>query len=409
MTAPSALDLRERDERRLACRALLAQPFVGAEHPAFQLVRRHEAALARHLADFLGYRLHVTPGFARLFKRPTDAGLTRPWRIRPGSVAGRARTRDEWPALDRRRCVLLALTVAALERERRQTAIGELARGVVEAGARCELPIAVDLDRRPERLAFADVLDLLCAWGVLELADGSRRSFARAEQGDDEALFTIDRRRLASLLHDPFRLLQASSLEDVLAERDADYPPTEEGERRRVRHAVARRLVEDPACYLRDLNERERAYLISQGPALARTLERWSDLRLERRAEGAAAVEHGRELTDLPFPAGSARKQVALLLCDRLAATCARGESLSVDELSAEVRRLVARHGESWSAPPSDSDAVERLTRDAVDVLTGLGLCEEIDGGLRPLPLCARFRGPAVRVQGGAAIEREAA
>lgn len=409
MTAPSVFELREHEERRLAVRALLAQPFVGAEHPAFPLVRRHEAALARHFTDFLGYSLHVTPGFARLFKRPTLASRARAWRIRPGSAAGRARVRDEWPAIDRRRAVLLPLAIAALERERHQTAIGELARGVAEAGARCEPPVEVDLDRRSERLAFADVLDLLCDWGVLELVDGSRRSFARAEQHDDEALFTIDRRRLASLLRDPFRLLQASSLDDLLTEGDADYPPTEDGERREVRHAVARRLVEDPACYLRDLGEREAAYLVSQAPALGRTLARWSGLRLERRAEGAAAIEAGRELTDLPFPARSARKQVALLLCDGLAAALESGEALSADELRAEVGRLVARHGESWGSPPDDRDAIERLARGAVSVLTELGLAEQTDAELRPLPLCGRFRDPAVRLQGAGREELEAA
>jgi len=95
MSAPSAHELREREEQRMACRALLAEPFVGPEHPAFPFVRRHEAALARHFSDFLGYRLLVTQGFARLFKRPTAAGLARAWRIRPGTATGRGRSRDE--------------------------------------------------------------------------------------------------------------------------------------------------------------------------------------------------------------------------------------------------------------------------------------------------------------------------
>ena len=57
--------------------------------------------------------------------------------------------------------------------------------------------------QRSERVAFADGLDLLCAWGVLEHTSGSHESYARREQGDDEALFTVDRRRLALLLRDP--------------------------------------------------------------------------------------------------------------------------------------------------------------------------------------------------------------
>lgn len=410
MSALSAHEQRCREEQRLACRALLAEPFVGPEHPAFPLVRRHEAALARHLSELLGYRLLVTQGFARLFKRPTAAALGRPWRIRPGTPSGRGRARDEWQPLDRRRAVLLLLTAAALEREGRQTAISELSRGVAEAGARCDPAIAVDLDLRSERLALADVLDLLCDWHVLDLADGSRRSFARVDQGEDEALFTVDRRRLACLLADPFRLLGAGSLDDLRAELDSDYAPTEDGERRRVRHAVARRLVEDPACYARDLTERERSYLASQSPALARTLARWAGLELERRAEGAAAIERGRELTDLPFPAGSARKQVALLLCDRLAAACAGDEALTRDELREQVRWLARRHGESWGTDPRDERAVDALARAALEVLLATGLCaEETGGAIRPLALCGRFRAPGVRSGGAPRSRREAA
>ena len=63
----SALEQRAEEERRAATRALLTEPFLGPDDHRFALVRRHERELARFFAHVLGYRLLVTPAFARLF------------------------------------------------------------------------------------------------------------------------------------------------------------------------------------------------------------------------------------------------------------------------------------------------------------------------------------------------------
>jgi uncharacterized protein (TIGR02678 family) len=395
--SPTTLELRESDELRRATRALLREPFVGADHPSFPLVRRHEAALARRFADFWGYQLDVTPGFARLFKRPTAAGLRRPLGIPPGTTWGRRRACDEWPRLDRRRATLLALTLAALERCGQQTVVGELARAVAEAAGRCEPPIAVDFERRPERIAFADVLDLLCHWGILRLDDGSRASFGAPEPGDDEALFSIDRKRLSSLLRDPFRTIEARSLDDLTDDRH-EYAPTDEGQTRRVRHRLARMLTEDPVLYRERLSEEERAYFQLQRGYLEGRVAEYTGLVPERRLEGTACIERERALTDLPFPANSTRKQAALLLCDVLARHAGEGAGPLGDErLRAEMSTLVARHGASWNCSADSPAEVEALLGDAVALLAELDLLEPLEGGVRPLPLCARFRDPRLR------------
>lgn len=395
MTA-TTLELREQEELRQATRALLREPFVGADAPVFALVRRHEAVLTRRLADFWGYQLDVTPGFARLHKRPTKAGLRRPLRVPPASPSGRARARDEWPRVDRRRATLLLLGMAALERPGRQTIVGELARAVAEAGGRCEPPLEVDFDRRPDRLALADVLDLLCHWGVLRLDAGSRASFASGEPGDDEALFTIDRKRLASLLHDPFRAISARSVDELADDRN-DYAPTEEGQVRRIRHRLARILVEDTVLYLDRLSEEERAYFQRQRAYLESRVAEYTGLMPERRAEGTACIESDRTLTDFPFPANSTRKQAALLLCDLVARRAADGaDLLPREEVRAAMHTLVERHGASWNRNADDPVEVESLLDDALDVLCELDLVERAEGGIRPLPLCGRFRDPHV-------------
>lgn len=393
----STLDQRRAEELRLAMRALLREPFVGAEHPCFRALRRHEHELARRFADLWGYTLEVAPGFARLLKRPSELGLRRALRIPPGTPSGRERPRDEWPRLDQRRATVLFLTMAALERSGQQTIVGELARAVKEAGARCEPPLEIDLELRPERLALADVLDLLCHWGVLRLDDGSHASFQAREPGEDEALFTIDRRRLAGLVRDPFRALRANGVEDLTDDTHL-YAPTDEGRNRRIRHRLARMLAEDPVLYVERLDEEERSYFHSQRAYLEGRVAEYTGLVAERRLEGTACIEQERTLTDLPFPANSTRKQAALLLCDFLAERASSGApTVTTEEVRDAMRALVGRYGSSWNRRADDPVEVETLLEDALAVLGDLDLVERIDGDVRALPLCGRFREPSIR------------
>ena len=267
--------LQADDERREALRALLAEPFIGSDAPVFKLIRRHDAELARRCTDLLGYRLHVTPSFARLVKVPTERMLGRGIRVPPSGSSARDRSRDEWPRLSDRGVVLLFLTLAALERGSQQTVIGELADDVAATGARAEPSIKVDLERRSERIAFADGLELLCHWGVLQLIHGRRGTFANKlhENDEAEALFTVDRRRLALVLRDPFTALAAGTAAELAAEPEA---ATAEARSRQTRHRLARRLVEDPVLYLDDCSEEERAYFQSQRGMLERRVEDWT-------------------------------------------------------------------------------------------------------------------------------------
>lgn len=394
MSAIAALD-REA-ERRHALRALLGEPFVGADAPELRLVRRHEHELRRMAFDTFGYQLELTSTSARMLGPPTPAGLRRPLRIRPASATGRTRPRDEWPALSDRGCVLLLLTLAALERGGVQTAVADLAREVERAGADAEPPIVVDFRARPERVAFADGLDLLCAWGVLEHTSGSRESFSRGRQGEDEALLTVDRRRLATALADPARALSAENPADLLDD-SAGYAPTPEGDHRRRFHRLTRRLAEDPVVLLDDLGAEDRAYFAGQRARIEDAVAEATGLAIERRAEGTAAIVAGRELTDVPFPTNATVKQLALLLCDGLPPGRPVGEAA----LRAEVRRLLERHRAHWDRDPEDPDVVAAAAAAAVAVLQSLDLLRPGPAGsIVPLPPVARFRAPDVRRAG---------
>jgi uncharacterized protein (TIGR02678 family) len=396
MSAASSRLLEAAEERREAMRALLATPFVTAADPAFRLIRHHESELARTAADLFGYRLEMGATAARLSGPPTRAGLRRPLRIRPGSVSGRARPVDEWPALSDRAAVLLFLTLAALERSAAQVAIADLARAVARAGADADPPIAVDCDARHERVAFADGVDLLVAWGVLEHTAGTHESYRRRAQDEDEALLTIDRRRLALVLRDPSRAASAATLEDVLAERRT-YAESADGRRRARAHELARRLAEDPVLLLVDLEDEDRAYFTGQRARLEHGVGAATGMAVERRAEGSALIVEGRSLTDLPFPTNATLKQLALLLCDTLAAV---PDGTELDELALRdaVAELLRLHEQHWRRDPRDREQVARATADVTALLCDLGLASATAaGGLRPLAACARYRAPTVR------------
>jgi uncharacterized protein (TIGR02678 family) len=395
----TAAEIDAGEERTRALRALLSGAFLDAEDPDYTLVRRHERDLAGILQSTFGYQLEVGSTAARASGPPTPDGLRRPIRVPPTSVSGRRRPVVVWAARDDRGCLVLLLTLASLERGGRQIALADLALEVERTGADVDPPITVDFRERRERAAFADGLEILCGWGVLEHTSGSHESYARREQGDDEALFTIDRRRLAMLVRDPAGTLEANTLE-ALVDESSRYPPTPEGENRARFERLARRLTEDPVLLLDDLDEADRAYFVGQRSRVERAVGAATGYQVERRAEGSAVIVGDRSFTDIPFPTNATVKQVALLLCDTLAATPA-GEILSGEAVRDAVHDLIAAHGTHWGREASDPVGVSALTEAATQVLADVGLLRRPDGGgIAPTPLAARFRSPTIRAEG---------
>ncbi len=395
------MNIRELDaeqQRRAAFRALLAAPFVGAADDDFALVRRHEAELARTAADVFGYRLHVGTTAARLAGVPTERSARRPLRVPPASESGRRRTRDEWPCLTDRGAVLLLCILAALERGSVQTALAELARDTAAAGADCDPPIGIDFEARSERLAFADALEMLVAWGVLEHTAGSKASYRTLDAGEDEALLTVDRRRLGTLLRDPAQALAADTPRSIDTSSEG-YAPTAEGARRSLAHDLARRLVEDPVLMLDELDDGARAYFLGQRARIEDAVVNATGLDVERRAEGTALVTDDRALTDVPFPTRATAKQAALLLCDALIREAGTPHSAVAHErVVALVRGLASEHQEHWQRDPQDPAVVAALAADATATLVALDLfAVDPSGALRVRPLAHRFRDPELR------------
>jgi uncharacterized protein (TIGR02678 family) len=358
------------EEQQRAVRLLLAHPFVTDSRPdpeTFSFIRRHARELQRWFAEQLGYRLVVDSELARLHKRPAPGARLRPVRTQSNS------------AFDPRRYALLCLVLAALERLEVQTVLSELAGQVALLAASEEGVRRLDLQAYAERQAFVDVVRWLVSLGVLALADGEDTAFL---EGRGDALYDIHSRRLTQLLTVPVPASPPADLADLGTEV---YPDTEDGANRRARHRLMRRLIEEPALYLDDLEETERAYLTSQRHYLVGQVTAKTGLVVEVRKEGLAAVDPLGRLTDLIFPGTGTVSHAALLLAERLAS-----RALDESGLRAVLDSLVERYGHLWSQEYRDDR--ERLLSEALERLELMGLIAMRDGVAEPLPAIARYK-----------------
>ncbi len=381
------------EERRRAIRLLLAHPFVTDSRPdpeAFALVRRHSRDLQRWFAEQLGYRLVVDIELARLHKRAAPGALPRP-----------AWTRTHAP-FDPRRYTLLCLVLAALERLEVQTVLSELAEQVELLAASEEALHRFDRTSYAERQAFVDVVRWLVELGVLALADGEDTAFV---EGRGDALYDIHTRRLSQLLSTAVPTAPPADPAELGAEA---YPDTEEGRNRRSRHRLLRRLIEEPALYLRELDEAERAYLSSQRHYLVTQAEQ-AGLVVEVRQEGLAAIDPAGRLTDLAFPAVGTVSHAALLLAEHLAGRARtlpdRTVTVPLDECRDVLTGLLGRFGRLWNRSyQGDAAGAERLLVEALGRLRDLALVLRHPDGIEPLPAIARYRAmnpaPAAQSEG---------
>ncbi len=388
------LELERQAELRQALRGLLERPLLGQPEAAetFRLVRKHEDELRRRASELLGYQLAVRADHARLF-RPA-------WRVdasRGATVPSKTLPRDRWQPFTPRHYLVLYLVLSLLEERHSltQLPLTELAELVWQLGV--DLGAPVDFDQRGERKLLVEVLRWLTDWGVLRVSEGETQDEYVDRGRDGDCLLTVDQGRLGSLASTHRPLTEIASSAELID--GGEYPPSDEGRRARVRHSLARRLVEDPVVYVDELSEDERAYFLAQRPTnLTRSIEEATGLRAEHRSEGTAFVDPERKLTDTRFPARGIDRQLPLLLCPFLAAELAAGRAeVALPGLRAAVRELYERHRAQWSVDPDDLDAVDHAAAAAVQLLQRMRLVEQTPAGLRVLAAVHRYRSPSVR------------
>lgn len=391
-------DAHQTTDRSVAVRTLLASPLLlaDADPDGFAAVARHRSWLAEWFEDTCGWALAVDlPGrFARLTKRSARPDPTRPAHRRRGQKL----------PFDRRRYALLARLCAELATHQ-VTTIGILA-GALAA----EAAGAFDSSLQRERAAFVDALRQLATWGVVRFDGGDLDGFVSDRAGN--ALVLVDSSRLHRLLapsQAPCRVHAATTADAIAAltaeprygpeDHDDDGDeldrPGDERRRRRARHSLARRLLDDPAFHVDELDPDEKAYLASSsGRRWLRDRVAEAGLVLEERAEGLLAVDPEGIATDRRFPApNSTVRQVALILVDELVTGLVGSRTLvdrSAAQLAAVVARLLADHP-TWAREYQGDNGPAQLAAAAVQLLVSLRLVA-VDGDVvRPRPALARY------------------
>jgi uncharacterized protein (TIGR02678 family) len=388
----AAPDLLAEADVRSAARSLLRTPLLTADaHPdELALVRRHRDELTRLFADGLGYRLVVEPGLARLYK--TGLGL---------DTSRGLRRRNDVP-FSPRRYTLLALTLAALTRARRQLMVDELVAAVRSAAV--DAGIDVDLDAIAERRALHSVLVALIDLGVLSERAGDLEHWAERLT---ESLLDVHSDRLAVLVAAP--LGGCERPEDVLAV--AAVPSSAGG----ARVAVRRRLTEQPVLSTDDLTEEQRGWWRRNREREREWFRRSLGLDLELRAEGAVAIDPSGELTDRVFPGtGSARHFALLLLAELVdAARSDHGSQLAGTTwarlATSTARQAADRVFATWQRGlrRAHRDDPDLVYDDALAVLQDAGLVRRDEGGLLVHAAAARYAPrPELFTEPGASGER---
>lgn len=358
-------------ERRVAARLLLRRPLVTPEsHPEeFRLIRRHADELARTFGQFLGYRLVVEPGFARLLK----AGL--------GRGGGRWLERASGAPFTPRTYAYLALALSVLVTAPEQLLLSEIVSRTRAAAAEAGIDLG-EPNRITERRALVAALKQLLAWHVLAEDDGSVESYAG--DGDAEALLTVDRELARRMVSGPIgRASCPEELIELAARSDHDGP----------RHTVRRRLVETPVVYVDDLTDDERDWLRRNQRREQRIFEDLFGLDAEIRAEGVALLDPEGELSDIDFPGTGTVPWAALLLLERLVETLVPdGRTAVIPDgmIDTVLGELVERHRRAWAAEYTDSP--ELLRHSVIELLTRMRLIEGTeDGSRRLLAAAARY------------------
>ncbi len=381
------LEAQQAEQRRRAVRLLLRQPLItsrGADRIKFTEVRKHGSWLAEWFAREAGWPVQTDHSLTRLRKIPAShADGSRP--AQPGKQP-----------FSRRRYVLTCLALATLERAESQVTLGWLVDRIVRLAREDDFAaagITFTLQTRDERSDLVAVAKLLLDVGVLARVAGDEQAFVN-DTGD--ALYDVDRAVLSVLLigrRGPSTVRAVTTTDRLAALTQEPGPATEDGRNRAIRHALTRRLLDDPVVYYDDLTDEERGYLDRQRGPLLRRITEATGLVAEVRSEGIALLDPTGEATDLGMPEEGTDGHATLLLAEFLAARLRSGQAgpVALPVLVAHMAGLSRAHRAHWRKGVTEPGADRALTDQALRRLTALGLVHVTADGVAPRPALARF------------------
>jgi len=398
---------QQRDEFRIGLRALLMQPLMPPTHEDFPAVRRQADKLREWFAREAGWVLHIEREGARLYKRPANL------------LSATRGLKD----FDRQRYVLLCLACAVLERADPQITLHLLGERVMEMAAEPTLAarqFSFTLRTAAERRDLVAVCRSLLEFGVLQRVAGDEDGFVQDSSSDarGDALYDIQRRMLAGMLAavrgpstwaaDDAPVTLDERLRALVTEHMAD---SDEGRRTALRHALTRRLLDDPVVYADALDPDTQAYFANQRGVMAARLCDATGLVAEQRAEGLALTDEAGTLTDVAMPSEGTEAHVTLLVAEHLA-NRARQDGASTattgDAVATFVRGATERYGRFWRKSAREPGAERELAQTALERLQKLELIAREADRILALPAIARFALGDAEVQPAPARGRQA-
>ncbi|SDJ12790.1 TIGR02678 family protein [Actinokineospora alba] len=370
------LEETAREQIRQAARFLVQHSVLhsnGRNAKMAALVHDHAKVLKTWFEEYLGWPLVIERDVIRLVKVPA-----------PLAVAHR----DDAPSA--RCCTLFCLLLASAEDAGAQTVISELAKAVATISVATTGISVFDPAEYSERKALVQAIRLMTEHGVLVPVQdnaSTRDDENRYVESEGNALYDVDHRTAALLLTCPTPPTRALVAREITRQ---SYPDTAEGASRMRRHAIMRRLVDQPVMYFNELPEDQLDYFRNQRPLFVRQLREMLDTRLEVRAEGAAVIDE--ELTDLTFPKDTKDPFAALLFASALAEEPNAADSAHLVTVEA-LARIAARTAPHLQARGIKASSPKEVQQAALTILNKLRLVELLeDGGLRTLPALGRYR-----------------
>jgi uncharacterized protein (TIGR02678 family) len=286
--------------------------------------------------------------------------------------------------------------------------LGERLLGLAAEPELTSLGFTFTLLSQHQRRELVAVCRTLLGLGVLQRVAGDEDAFVQGAGDQADALYDVHRPALAGILaavrgpstwpaeEAPVTLDQR--LHTLLDEHVAD---SDEGQRTALRHQIARKLLDDPAVYLEDLNPEARSYFINQRGAMAARLCEAIGLVAEQRAEGLALVDEAGTLTDVAMPAEGTDAHVTLLAAEYLATdyrqqqTDAASRSQPFVKREHDIvdflRRARSRYGRYWRKSAREPGAERELAKVAIARLEKLQLIARRADSILPLPALVRF------------------
>jgi uncharacterized protein (TIGR02678 family) len=386
----TAIDESRSTERRRAFRALLARPVLAARGPTeadYRRVRKFETELRVWLEANTGWRLTVDTSAARLHKRRTGDDPTR------GLIDGQRRL------FTRRRYVLLALSLAVLERSGGQVTLGRLADDVIgELGDPrfAAAGLEFTLGGRDERSDIVAVVRVLLSIGALRRVEGDEERFVDASV---DVLYDIEHGIVGVMLQSaqaPSGIGRGGFEDRLAAVTEQQFVDTDDARNRSLRRILTRRLLDDPVVEYTTLTENESAYMANQRRAITDRITDATGLVAEVRAEGIAMLDPEDGLTDVRMPEGGAPGHLALLVATRLASE----GRMTQEAVVSYVSEMCETNATIWGSTIQSRPRSE-LAQEAVSRLRALSLVSVGADSISAHPALSRFRLGTARVSGG--------